>query len=144
MFPKEDTSQEQQKTSAKSGGKSFLFDFDTGDFMVIDGKIKPVENLEAVRIWIDKILRTERFKFRVYEKENNEEEYGVSLLDFTNGNYDMAFKKIEIEREIKEALAKNTAISKVHSFVFEQKKRTLNCKFTVETIYGTAGGEITI
>ena len=39
---------------------------------------------------------------------------------------------------------KNTDISSVHSFEFEKKRRKLTCSFTVETVYGTTGGEVTI
>lgn len=140
MFPEVEEFITTQVNSRTKMGKSFLFDFDAGDFTVVDGKVVECESIKAVKVWIKKILFTEKNRFKVYESG----EYGVSLKDFINGDYPAVFAEIEIEREIKEALLKNVDITAVHTFNFKRNGRTLNCSFTVETIYGTTGGEITI
>jgi len=124
-------------------GTSFLFDFAKGDFVTVDGKIIQTSGIDAVKVWIEKILKTEQFKFKIYET-GEQNEYGISLLDFINSDYPLDFVKIEIEREVKEALAKNPEITRVYSFEFSREKRALICNFSVDTIYGTVGGEITI
>lgn len=140
MFPEFTEDIELQGDTLTEMGKSFLFDFDAGDFTVTDGKILKCDGLDAVKVWIKKILYTEKSKFKIYESG----EYGVTLKDFISGDYPLAFAQIEIEREVKEALLQNVDITAVHNFQFEQIGRTLHCSFTVETKYGTTGGEITI
>lgn len=140
MFPKIEENITMNNSPLTKMGKSFLFDFDAGDFTVVDGKVQECHSIEAVRVWIKKVLYTEKNRFKIYESG----EYGVSLKDFVNGDYPAVFAEIEIEREIKEALLKNVDITTVHTFNFKRNGRTLNCSFTVETIYGTTGGEITI
>lgn len=54
------------------------------------------------------------------------------------------FIKAEIEREVKEALLKNTAIKSVENFSFERKKRLLKVNFDCQTIYGTVKSEVVI
>ena len=42
------------------GTRSYLFDFDTGDFVVRDGKLIECDGIDAVKVWIETILRTEK------------------------------------------------------------------------------------
>lgn len=141
MFPKIYTDKSAENEEASQSGKSFLFDFEQGDFAVVDGKVKLAEGIEGVKVWIRKVLATEKFKFKIYETEGDKP-YGVRLKDFINGDYPIEFTKIEIEREIREVLARNADITSVKGFSFEKSKRNLICKFTVETVYGETGGEV--
>lgn len=134
MFPEIDIPPEQNETEETRGKKSFLFDFGKGDFVTIDGKLVRTEGLEAVKVWIEKVLRTERFKFKVYD------EYGITLSDLIHSDYPPDFIKTELEREVREALQKNTDITGVHAFQFERLKRGLSCTFTADTRYGQIGG----
>lgn len=139
MFPEVSAAEiatEAQETETM--GKSLSFNFSTGDFDLVAGKLIKTNGLAALKGWIEKVLRTERFKFKIYEKGN----YGISLSDFVNSDYSLDFKKAEIEREVREALLKNSDILSVHSFSFERVKRALQCTFTVDTKYGQTGGEI--
>lgn len=143
MFPNDTIITEESTEETPMGnGKSFLFDFEKGDFTVQDGKVLTCSGIDAVKIWIDKVLRTEKFKFKIYET-GEEDEYGVTLIDFINSGFPLDFIKVEVEREIKEALAKNSAIESVHTFEFERIKRALSCSFSVNTIYGTTTSEVT-
>ena len=145
MFPEIDESSiaTTGEETVNTLGKSFLFDFDQGDFITVDGKVSVIDGIDKVKVWIEKILRTERFKFKVYAT-GEQNEYGISLLDFVNSSYPLDFVKIEMEREVKEALARNPEIERVYGFEFTRDKRKLTCSFTVDTIYGSTGGEITI
>lgn len=122
-------------------GKSFLFDFAAGDFVLKDGKLQVVEDSEALQVWIRKILKTEKFKFKIYETgETNE--YGVTLLDFVNSGHPQFFIQAEIQREVAEALIKNPEILDVTNFSFSRDKRTLVVNFNVNSIYGNIGEEV--
>lgn len=120
----------------KTIGKSFIFDFEKGDFLVKDGKLIEVEGIEAIKIWIEKVLKTEKFKFKVY-KTGSENEYGVTILELINSGHPQFFIQAEIQREIEEALLRNPDIKSVNNFNFVRNKRTLIVNFTVNTIYGS-------
>ena len=124
----------------KARGKSFLFDFAKGDFATIDGRLVEVDTLESVKVWIEKILKTEKFKFKVYDN-GQQEQYGVSLQDFINSGYPIDFVKVEIEREVEKALLKNEEITRVYNFIFSTEKRKLVCEFHCNTIYGEVKSE---
>ncbi len=123
-------------------GKSFLFDFEKGEFVIKDGKPVEVNGYEALKMWIKKTLYTTANKYTVYIKKD---EYGVEdLKELVTSDLPFPFKKSEIERIVKETLLKNTAIKSVQNFKFERNKRLLNVSFNVITIYGTVESEVNI
>lgn len=142
MFPEYEpqlnTNIEQNKTTSR---KSFLFDFYTGDFVLKDGKLVEVEGIESLKVWIQKILKTEKFKFKVYET-GEVNEYGATLLDLINSEYPQIFIQSEIEREITEALLRNSEILNVENFIFTRETRFLIVNFDVITIYGSIRQEM--
>ena len=74
MFP--ETKEISFASSSDSfGAKSYLFDFDTGDFVVRDGKLIECDGLKAVKIWIEKILRTEKTN-----RQTGEKKYGYIVI----------------------------------------------------------------
>lgn len=121
-------------------GKSFLFDFSEGDFVIEDGKLKEIDSLEALEMWITKILKTEKNKFKIY----NNTDYGASLIELITSDLPMPFIKSEIEREITEILLQNSNIKSVQNFKFERNKRLLTVSFDCNTIYGTSENEVII
>lgn len=113
--------------------KTFSFDFSTGDFIVTDGKIVILENLDAIKMWIEKVLRTEKNRFEIYKNI----EYGVTLEDLTVGqNYSQAFIEVELKREISEALLKNKYIKSLSGWFIKKENPVLNISFTVNLIDG--------
>ena len=122
-------------------GKSFLFDFETGEFVIKDGKPLEINGFEALEIWIIKILKTTINKYDIYKKD----EYGVEdLKELITSDLPFPFIKSEIERIIKETLIQNTAIKSVQNFKFERNKRLLTVSFDVYTIYGSVESEVSI
>lgn len=145
MFPTQDnTFQNNNINNDKTTitGKSFLFDFKAGEFVLDEtGNLIPVRNLDALKTWIEKILKTDKNKFIVYEGTN----YGVSnLKELVNSNYPFEFIKSEIESNIKEVLLNNTDIKNVENFKFERNKRVLIVSFDVSTVYGQIQSEVVI
>jgi len=121
-----------QEKESLEGKKSFQFDFLVGDFVQRDGSVSSTEEWQAVKVWVEKVLRTEKNRYPIYDK------YGVSLLDLVTSNYPQSFQEAEIKREIQEALYRNAEITSVESFSFERERHRLVCYFTVRTIYGVA------
>lgn len=132
-FVRDDNSEVDGKTTIT--GKSFLFDFETGEFVIKDGKPVSINGYDALKIWIDKVLRTPVNKYDVYIRKD---EYGIEdLKELITSDLPFPFVKAEIERVIKETLLKNTAIKSVQNFKFERNKRLLTVNFDCYTIFGT-------
>lgn len=122
------------------GTKSYLFDFDTGDFIVRDGKLIECDGIEAVKVWIEKILRTEKGRFKIY----NGTEYGAKLEDLIIGNsYSVAFIESELKREIEDALLQNPQISSVSNIQITRGINSLTLKLEV-TLGDTGGNTVSV
>lgn len=116
----------------KNQGKTFLYDFKKGDFVIKDGRLVEVEGKEAIKVWIEKILRTEKFKFEIYKENEGIDEYGISIKDLIQGKkIPQFFLQSELRREIEEALKKHSEIDRIEDFRVEQELATLKIYFTV-------------
>lgn len=141
MFPTQDNTIQNDTWNSKktNKGKSFSFDFFKGDFNVIDGKLQEIDTIEALKLWIEKILKTDKFKFKIYDNTD----YGVTnFKELITSNFPFEFVKAEIERTIKEVLLKNNSIKSVENFKFERNKKLLTVSFDCSTIYGTIENEV--
>lgn len=135
MFPTLDLDnviEELQVEEKKNQGKTFLYDFDKGDFVIRDGRLVEVEGKEAIKVWIEKILRTEKFKFEIYKENGEIDEYGVSIKDLILGKkVPQFFLQSELKREIEQALKKHSEIDRIEDFRTEHELATLKIYFTV-------------
>ena len=85
---------------------------------------------EAMKQAIYKIIRTERYKYIIYDWN-----YGIELEDLFGMPVNYCVP--EIERRIKEALLQDTRISEVNNFEFDtSKKGVVLVKFTAYTEFG--------
>ena len=135
MFPQtQSISNIQSQTESSTGTKTYLFDFDKGDFVIRDGKLIECDGIEAIKVWIEKILRTEKGRFKIYDNT----EYGCHLEDLIIGNsYTVEFIEAELKREIEEALLLNPQISAVSNFKISRATNSLTA--TMEVYIGDAG-----
>lgn len=125
-------------------GKSFLFDFKKSDFVLKDGKLVVLEGIEALKMWIVKVIRTEKFRFRIYENTGfeDDEQYGVMLEDLIGSNFDREFIEAEIEREVTEALLLHEYIVSVDEWQFEHNSKKMTVSFAVTTYGETLNMEV--
>lgn len=107
--------------------KSFLFDFSQGDFVIKDGRIIKTKDLVAIKVWIEKVLKTEKFRFEIYR----DVDYGISLEDLIGQNLPRSFVESELRREIKEAIERHPGISEVTNITTEQDGSRLLIRFKV-------------
>jgi len=135
MFPQSKEITVTQNTADNSGGtKTYLFDFDKGDFVVLDGKLIECDGIEAIRVWIEKIIRTEKGRYQIYDGT----EYGCHLEDLIIGNnYTVEFIEAELKREIEEALLQNPQITNVSSFNLTRDKGSITV--ALEVYIGESG-----
>jgi phage baseplate assembly protein W len=130
MFPRTQDLPDVTNAETVMSGKSFLFDFMAGDFIIRDGKLVECKGIDAIKVWIEKILRTEKGRFRIY----NDTDYGCRIEDLLIGsNYPVAFIEAELKREIEDALMQNPNILSVSNFSIERTASGITVSMEVET-----------
>ncbi|WP_342510595.1 DUF2634 domain-containing protein [Sporosarcina sp. FSL K6-1522] len=120
-------------------GKSFLYDFNQGDFVLKDGKLVELHGIESLKMWIEKTMRTERYRFRIYDNT----EYGIILEELIGMNLPRAFIEAEIEREVTESLTSSLYIDSLESWSFERDGKWMRIFFRVNSpMYNTFDMEV--
>lgn len=104
----------------------------TRTYRIMNGRIAGwIDDLEAMRQAIEKVLLTERFAWPIYS-----DNYGIEIQDLIGQDYDLI--KSEIERVVSEALLADDRIDAVDLFELTQTSRTaLHLSFTVTTVFGS-------
>jgi hypothetical protein len=121
-------------------GKSFLYDFDKGDFVLKNGKLVVVEGIEALKMWIIKTIKTERYRFRIHDNTD----YGTTIKDLIGTNYPRAFVKSEIKREVTSSLTNHDLIRDIVNWSFVRDGKWTIIKFQVITVDGAFDQEVTL
>lgn len=121
-------------------GKAFLYDFEKGDFVYHNGTPVLLEGKEALKAWIEKCIRTVKFKAAVHKNLD----YGPQIEDLIGSVFDNDFIQAEIEREVSDALLKNPYILNINDFSFEIEGSKLSATITITTIYDNEPLEVTI
>lgn len=122
-------------------GKTFAYDFDKGDFITKDGKLIELFGVDSLKLWITKILKTEAFRFRIYEGT----EYGTSIETLIGSALPRAYIESEIEREVTESLLTSQYINRLESWNFERDGKWMKISFTViSPMYNTFDLEVSI
>lgn len=121
-------------------GKSFLYDFEKGDFVLRNGKMVVVEGVESLKVWIEKVIRTERFRFKIYENV----EYGITIEDLIGSNFPRTFIEAELKREITSVLEEHPYINRIEGWQFERDGTLMKIKFTVITVDGAFEQEVSM
>ena len=122
----------------REAGKSFLFDFDAGEFVLRGGRYVEIEGVEVIKQWVHSTLRTEKYKYLIYQ------EHGIELESLVEQQLTYKLFTAEVERAIREALEKHEQIKSVTDFSFERFKSSLKVRFTVNLTEGLSFGGETI
>ena len=112
-----------------------------------DGKHKTVTENEALKVWIYKCLKTERFRHLSYlhGDYNDIGEYGVELEQFIGRNANTAANGEKIKEYIKAGLLVNPYIKKFDSIeITEQKGDRLTFEVSLSSLYGDMVQEVSI
>lgn len=117
-------------TSSTFNGRAFLYDFKKGDFIYKNGAPIEVTGIKALEVWIEKVIRTERFRFKIYE----EMEYGVSIEDLIGSMLPRGFIESELKRELTESILLNPFVEELTDWAFEIDGSEWRITFTVVTI----------
>lgn len=109
-------------------GKSPIFLFESGEFRKVDGRVYIGRGVEVLENWIEKALRTERYRFPVYTSN-----YGVTLEELISKGLPYEVLLNELKEQISDALLQDIRITGVGSFSFSREKSYLKIQFTVKT-----------
>ena len=134
MFPNSIDITLDNESNTSSGTKSYMFDFENGDFVVRDGKLIECDGIESIKVWIEKILQTEKGRYPIYDNT----EYGCHLEDLIIGNsYTAEFIEAELKREIEDALKQNPRIISVTNFNITRNTNAITV--TLEVVLNDEG-----
>lgn len=123
----------QEEPVLKDLGKTFLFDFMKKDFILKDGKPVEIKGTKSIKIWIEKILRTQKFRWGIYD----EVDYGTTIEDLIVGHsYPKSFIESELKREITQEALKHPRIESLTNWDFIRVNDKLRVIFTVNLIDG--------
>lgn len=108
-----------------------LFDWETGDFVVVNGHVRFAIGKERLKSKIHKIIRTQTDQYRIYKGTD----YGVDLTGVRGKNFSN-YTLSEIKRAISEVLLRDENIISVNNFRTESEGTALYIAFDVITEYG--------
>lgn len=128
--------------------KEYAWDF-IHDVFIYDnnGRHKIVTENEALKVWIYKCLKTERYRYQSYlhGKYNNIGQYGVELEQFIGKKANTQINGEKIREYIKSGLLVNPYIIKINSIdITEQKGDRLIITVVLSSVYGNLKQEVKI
>lgn len=111
--------------------KEYAWDFENNDFILKDGRFVIVEGLEAIKIWIYKTLKIQRYRYLAYSWN-----YGHELENLIGSTFTKQAIQSEAKRYLEEALLINPYIKAIKDLKAEIVGDALKLDFTVATDYG--------
>ncbi|MDU5082812.1 DUF2634 domain-containing protein [uncultured Tissierella sp.] len=123
----------QDSNVIKDLGKTFLYDFQKREFILKDGKPIEVVGKKGIEIWIEKVLRTQKNRWKIYD----EVDYGTTIEDLIVGHsYPKSFLESELKREITQEVLKHPRIESLTNWDFIRVNDKLRVIFTVNLYDG--------
>lgn len=108
------------------------------DIPIIEsGKFKIVEDNEALKVWIYKVVKTERYKYIIYN-----DDFGTEINKYIGKNYTRGYTESEIVRDIKEALLINEYILEIKKINARYEGSTLTIHVELTTVYSDIDMEV--
>ena len=110
----------------------YAWDFINNHFLLdTKGNYKIVKENEAMKVWIYKTLKTERWRYLVYDNS-----YGIELEKFIGAYINNNASNDEIKQYIIEALSVNPYIKTIDRIDATINNDTLIYEIELSTIYG--------
>ena len=107
------------------------WDFEKDEPILEKGDFKIIEKKEALKVWIYKCIKTNRYEHEIYSLE-----YGTELSELIGQKYTKGLTESEASRFIKEALLINPYILEVNVKSANFNRDILSANVKVSTIYG--------
>lgn len=96
-----------------------------------------VDEREAMKQAVNKILQTERYRYAIYDWN-----YGIELEELYGKN--VTYVIPELKKRIEEALLSDDRVTAVTDFSFQQERGSVTAEFVVHTIFGEMTAERTV
>lgn len=111
--------------------REVAWDFEKDEPILEKGDFKIIEKKEALKVWIYKCIKTNRYEHEIYSLE-----YGTELSELIGQKYTKGLTESEASRFIKEALLINPYILEVNVKSANFNRDILSANVKVFTIYG--------
>ena len=119
--------------------KEYAIDFKTGEYIKDENGIKILEKNEALKVWIFKALKTERFRYTDVHSDN----YGSELENNIGTIYQKSVKDALMINQIRDTLLVNPYILECYNFeISNEEEYVPQITFNVRTIYGELEMEV--
>ncbi|UWD47870.1 DUF2634 domain-containing protein [Clostridioides difficile] len=111
--------------------REVAWDFEKDEPILEKDDFKIIEKKEALKVWIYKCIKTNRYEHEIYSLE-----YGTELSELIGQKYTKGLTESEASRFIKEALLINPYILEVNVKSANFNRDILSANVKVSTIYG--------
>ena len=119
--------------------KEYAIDFKTGEYIKDGNDIKVLEKNEALKVWIFKALKTERFRYTDVHSDS----YGSELETNIGTIYQKSVKDALMINQIRNTLLVNPYISECYNFeISNEDEYVPQITFNVKTVYGELEMEV--
>ena len=120
--------------------KEYAIDFKTGEYIKDENNdIKVLEKNEALKVWIFKALKTERFRYVDVHSDN----YGSELETNIGTIYQKSVKDALMINQIRDTLLVNPYITECYNFhISNEDEYVPQITFNVKTVYGELEMEV--
>ena len=120
--------------------KEYAIDFKTGEYIKDENNdVKVLEKNEALKVWIFKALKTERFRYTDVHSDN----YGSELETNIGTIYQKSVKDALMINQIRDTLIVNPYILECYNFeISNEDEYVPQITFNVKTVYGELEMEV--
>jgi hypothetical protein len=126
---------DQQTTLETDLGIGFLFDFEKGEFVIQNGRMIELSDIEALKMWITKIIKTEKYQFDIYDAYPDALEYQYgTLTEFCVGRVLTDDIKVQLQENIEQSATRHPRVDFLSNWNFERAKDKLTVSFQVNLI----------
>lgn len=111
--------------------REVAWNFEKDEPIIENGDFKIVEGNEAIKVWVYKCIKTNRYEHEVYSWD-----YGTELSELIGQKYSKGLTESEASRYIKESLLVNPYILDVNVANTRFTDDLLSVDIVINTIYG--------
>jgi hypothetical protein len=135
IFPFIDaTIEDSTTTTTVTTPREYAYDFNSNEFVLESGKNVVYEGTDALKMWIIKALKTQRYCYGAYTWD-----YGQEFSDLVGQRLSSDAMQSEAKRYLEEALTVNTHITGVKDVSVTIDGSNVTVTFTAETDQGEVG-----
>lgn len=107
-------------------GRSFAFDFDTGQFVLNNGKLVDTTKTQTIKQWINLCTRTYMDKYEIYKGTG----FGTRIEKLIGHKLNV-FYRTAIQTELTQGLLKNSEIKEVKNIEITENNKTYTINIDV-------------